>query len=248
MTLTLDRKRHHNRNPVRTGTTEARYGGQLCALARQIGKMVGHFPLDDPRHYGSIEHLLMRYAEMLTPWAESTAAQMLADISRNDVSGWMRLTQDMGRSLRDEIRNAPTGATMRQLLVEQVALIKSIPEDAARRVHELSVAALSDGRRASEISLAIQQSGDVAKSRAILIARTEVSRAASTLTEARARHIGSEGYFWRTAGDGDVRPSHAAMEGKYVRWDEPPMLDRMRGHAGCVPNCRCYPEPDIPKD
>jgi len=90
------------------------------------------------------------------------------------------------------------------------------------------------------------ESGDVARSRALLIARTEVTRTATTLTQARAEHIGSEGYIWRTAGDGDVRPSHRAMNGKFVRWDSPPTLDNLTGHAGCVPNCRCYAEPVIP--
>ncbi|MDR0067994.1 phage head morphogenesis protein, partial [Acinetobacter sp. 11520] len=29
-------------------------------------------------------------------------------------------------------------------------------------------------------------------------------------------------------------------------WDNPPTLDNLKGHAGCLPNCRCYPEPSIP--
>ena len=36
------------------------------------------------------------------------------------------------------------------------------------------------------------------------------------------------------------------MEGKFVRWDSPPTLDGMTGHAGEFPNDRCYPEPVIP--
>ena len=30
-------------------------------------------------------------------------------------------------------------------------------------------------------------------------------------------------------------------------WDSPPTLDGMKGHAGEFPNCRCYPEPVIPR-
>ncbi|MGN5479510.1 phage minor head protein [Cupriavidus basilensis] len=60
--------------------------------------------------------------------------------------------------------------------------------------------------------------------------------------------IGSPGYFWRTSGDKDVRDSHRDMEGKFVEWDKPPTLDGMTGHAGCFPNCRCYPEPALPAD
>jgi uncharacterized protein with gpF-like domain len=38
------------------------------------------------------------------------------------------------------------------------------------------------------------------------------------------------------------------MEGVFVEWDKPPILDNMRGHAGEFPNCRCYPEPVIPRN
>jgi uncharacterized protein with gpF-like domain len=38
------------------------------------------------------------------------------------------------------------------------------------------------------------------------------------------------------------------MEGKFVRWDEPPTLDNLTGHAGALPNCRCRPEPVIPDE
>jgi uncharacterized protein with gpF-like domain len=67
------------------------------------------------------------------------------------------------------------------------------------------------------------------------------------LTQARAEHIGSEGYIWRTSNDSDVRHSHKEMNGRYVRWDTPPRLsDGTVTHAGQIYNCRCYPEPVIP--
>ncbi len=210
--------------------------------------LVNGFPPGDPSVLPTIEQLLQRYAEALTPWAERAAAEMLTEVNRRDEKAWMQYSADLSRALRQEIRTAPTGATMQALMGEQVTLIKSIPLDAAKRVHKLTIEGIEDSTRASEISKAIQAAGDVAKSRADLIARTEVARTASTLTEARALHVGSPGYFWRTSGDGDVRESHREMEGKFVAWDDPPTLDGMKGHAGQFPNCRCYPEPVIPED
>ncbi len=173
---------------------------------------------------------------------------MLDDLNRRDEQAWMQQAQEMSRALRDELRRAPTGETMRALMAEQVTLIKSIPLEAAKRVHRLTIEALEDGTRAAQISKAIQESGEVAKSRADLIARTEVSRAATSLTEARALHVGSPGYFWRTSGDSDVRDSHRKMNGQFVRWDDPPTLDGMTGHAGQFPNCRCWCEVVVPED
>ena len=73
------------------------------------------------------------------------------------------------------------------------------------------------------------------------------SKAHTALTKARAEDVGSDGYIWRSVRDGATRPSHRAMEGKFVKWGEPPTLDGMTGHAGEFPNCRCYPEPVIPR-
>lgn len=79
----------------------------------------------------------------------------------------------------------------------------------------------------------------------ILVARTETSRAANNILRTRAEENGSEGYIWRTSRDSTVRPSHKRMEGKYIEWDNPPTLDKLTGHAGTLPNCRCFPEVDI---
>ncbi len=46
-------------------------------------------------------------------------------------------------------------------------------------------------------------------------------------------------YIWRTRGDGKVRPSHAANDGKIFAWDDPPPT----GHPGEDYNCRCTAEP-----
>lgn len=173
---------------------------------------------------------------------------MLTEVNARDSKAWFAAAAEMSSELRREIRTAPTGELMQALLAEQVTLIKSIPLKAAQRVHELTLKGLEDSTRSSEFVAEIMRSGEVAESRATLIARTETARTASLLTQARAVHIGSEGYIWRTSGDSDVRHSHKEMNGKFVRWDTPPTLsDGTKTHAGQIYNCRCYPEPVIPE-
>ncbi|WP_446903007.1 phage head morphogenesis protein [Burkholderia sp. YIM B11467] len=250
MTLTLDRRRGRPENPVRLSGPERRYRAQLRKIGGQVGVLVDGFPAGDPASASFIEEMLRRYADALTPWAEVTAAQMIADLNRKDEQAWMRRAADMSKAMRDEIRGAPTGEMMRALMTEQVTLIKSIPLEAAQRVHRLTIERMEGGGRAAEISKMIQASGDVAKSRADLIARTEVSRAASNLTEARALHVGSPGYFWRTSEDSDVRIDHRILEGRFIPWDQPPIADRRTGrraHAGCIYGCRCWQEVVLPR-
>lgn len=48
-------------------------------------------------------------------------------------------------------------------------------------------------------------------------------------------------YIWRTRGDGKVRASHAANNGRIFSWDNPPAT----GHPGEDYNCRCTAEPYV---
>lgn len=131
-------------------------------------------------------------------------------------------------------------------MADQVTLIKSLPLEAAERVHRLAIEGIETGGRASSLAAEIMRTGEVTQSRATLIARTETGRVSTVLTQVRAEHIGSPGYTWRTVGDSDVRPSHRAMDRQFVPWGKPPTLDGLTGHAGAIPNCRCYCEPVIP--
>lgn len=195
-----------------------------------------------------LRHQLLRYAEILRPWARSVARYMLADVERRNDRQWRENSREMSRALRAEIAQAPTGAVLEALQDEQVELITSLPKSAAQRVHDLAVGNLYSGARASELAKEVLRTGQVTEARARLIARTEVSRAQCNLTQARAMYAGSEGYVWRTSKDADVRDTHKAMEGRYVRWASPPKTDVNLEpyHAGCGPNCRCWAEPVLP--
>lgn len=254
MILTLDARQRHDRagkraRPPKIRGAELRYAGQLRKVAEQVGSIISPFTPGDISQVPTIQHLLNAYADMLKGWATQTASNMLMDVALRDEQAWQLMAKELSRELRDEIRNAPTGQVMKALLAEQVTLIQSIPKEAAERVHRLTLEGFENSARASEIAKEIMRSGEVSASRAQLIAVTEVSRTASTLTQARAEHIGSDSYIWRTSGDGAVRGDHRILNGKIFRWDSPPIADRRTGaraHAGCIYRCRCFPEPIIP--
>jgi len=198
----------------------------------------------------TIENILRKYADALGPWAEATARRMLEEVSQQDFKSWQRITSTIGKDLQREILTAPTGEVMKNLLAEQVGLIKSIPLSAANRVHDLTLKGIEDSTRAKQIAVEILRSNEVAASRAMLIARTEVSRTAGALTQARAQFVGSDGYIWRTSRDGDVRRDHRELNGKFFRWDDPPIADKKAGrksHLGCIYNCRCWAEVVLPE-
>lgn len=243
----LDRRRQGGRSPVQTRKIERFYSAQLRKIARQIGELISGAPPSTILDSVLMTDRLRKYADLIGPWAQATAERMVGDVAQADRRAWRQHAAEMGRQLLREIDEAPTGVVHREAMQRQVELIKSLPTEAAERVHKLVTEGLTTGARSDQVAAEIMRSGEVAQSRADTIARTEVSRAASTLTQARAEHAGSVGYIWRTAHDGGVRPSHKAMEGRFVAWDAPPELDGMTGHAGRLPNCRCWCEVTLPE-
>jgi SPP1 gp7 family putative phage head morphogenesis protein len=225
---------------------EGGFQRQLSAVSNQVGALVrGFAPKGD---WSGLRDALAEYARIIRKWAPAVVRQMHEQVSRRDLASWIELGRTMGRELRKEIVSAPTGIMLQNAMAEQVELITSLPVEAAERVHELAREAIVTGERAETIQAKIMETGHVTLGRAKTIARTEVARTASLLTESRARFIGSEGYTWRTARDSDVRREHRILEGKFIRWDEPPVAGPSgeRYHAGQGPNCRCYSQPEIP--
>jgi len=220
-------------------TAEQRYARQLRRIAKVVGGLVESH-VDGTSLDKGLAPLLLRYSESLTPFARTIASEMIKSVNSNNYKQFQQLANTLNKNLRLELFEAPTGIVAQRLMSEQVDLIKSLPLEAGIRAQKLSMEAATGGRRAEEVAKELMRTEEVTESRAMLIARTEVSRSNAVITQSRAESVGSDGYIWRTSGDGDVRDSHAEMEGQFVRWDSPPTLDGMVGHAGEFPNCRCF--------
>jgi SPP1 gp7 family putative phage head morphogenesis protein len=235
---------------MKSRRVEREYARQLRSVAKQIDQIVrGFAPKGHVDDEAALQLALRKYAETIRPWAKAVGARMVADIARRDRAMWFEMAEQTGRDLKRLIDGAPIGVAMRQSLDAQVELITSLPLDAAKRVHELTLEGIVNSTRAKEIAAEILKTGEVTASRATLIARTEVGRTATALTHARSNAAGVTHYIWRTSGDSDVRESHRKMNGQVVPWATPPTLsDGTVTHAGAIYNCRCYPEPIIPED
>ena len=223
---------------------ELDYLRNLKQIVRQINSLVKTFAPD-----GTLEHpeelniALRKYSEMIRPWAIAVAGKMLARVAQRGESAWFQMGRDMGRDLRKELQDAPTGERVRELLDIQVELITSIPLDAAQRIHKLTLEGMAKGQSTSSIAKEIMRQNEVSASKAMCIARTEVARTASVLIQARAEHVGSTHYIWKTSRDADVRDSHRKLQGTVIAFDDPPTTDGLTYHAGQGPNCRCWISP-----
>jgi SPP1 gp7 family putative phage head morphogenesis protein len=230
---------------IRARKVEEGYSRRLRKIAAHIGELVNAmYDPDDPVATRHISDALDRYGMLLEPWARAVGSRMVAEVNARDKRAWRETSAEISRLMQAQLSDTAVGALTRQRLDDQVSLITSLPRDAAERVRKLTLEGITQGTRANQIAAEIMRSGEVSRSRANTIARTEVSRTGTEFTRARAESVGSTHFIWRSSRDGDVRKSHKALDGKTFRWDDPPECDP--GHhalPGAIYNCRCWPEP-----
>jgi len=226
---------------------ERRYSLTLRKVARTISAMIGAH-IDGPtlHNQAQLQKQLDLYSEAIGPWANRVAAGFIASVNRTNQQAWSARSQAIATRLKTEMATSRIGQVAQQLQSEQVTLIQSIPIEAGIRAQRLAMSAATGGRRADDVAAELLKTEQVTTSRATLIARTEIAKANSAITQARAEFVGATHYIWRTAGDGDVRESHAELDGQVFRYDDPPSVGDEGNHGpGEYPNCRCYSEPII---
>lgn len=206
--------------------------------------------------------------------SEAIALKMVTGLFDDTGRTWREAARNSGKgreiyqALQKELLGE-RGARIRELVQENADLISTLPKNIADDVAAYVDREAMKGRRASDIADEIRRMfPDKTRARAELIARTQVSMTQTNLVQARAEDLGLDWYVWRACGgnngDGRTRSSHRHMSGVLIRWSDPPApedlfpLRRVDGspynntlghyHAGCCPNCRCYPEPVVDLD
>jgi len=155
-----------------------------------------------------------------------------------------RNLKDLGNSLGISLKESdPAAASQVATFAEEnAALIRSLGEDVITEVADAVTKAQEEGLTAEGLASYLQERFGVVKSRATLIANDQVLKLNGRLTEARQAQAGIRQYTWSTAGDGRVRPEHAARNGQVFSWNDPPP----DGHPGTPVLCRCSAIPVFP--
>lgn len=223
----------------------------LCDMFKKIAQSVGGDQAlymqrmnQFQNSYQYEKYIMSAVKRMVTPIADINA-KTWREAARKSTRG--RFLYDL---LMEELQQGKDILINDQLL-ENAALIKTLPNDIAEKVVKDIADEALKGKRARSIEQIIRQETDKhSRASARLIARTEVAKTQSALTRVRAQTLDLQWYVWRTALDGNrVRPSHRLMECVLVNWNDPPSPEELAGeksvghyHAGNIWNCRCFSE------
>lgn len=133
-------------------------------------------------------------------------------------------------------------ATFEQAVNMNVALIKTIGPQYLDQVEDAIYTGLKSGVDGHSLKKLVMDVNGQNYNRAKLIARDQLQKFNSALSQSRQQAIGVEGYIWRTSGDERVREDHLANDGQRFDWNNPPAAT---GHPGEDIQCRCTAEPDL---
>jgi SPP1 gp7 family putative phage head morphogenesis protein len=231
---------------------EKEYAAGIKKIVRRVLQ-----PVHEPE---TLTEFLARIAERsqqedIRRASETLAERMVKWTNTGNVKTWREAaarsmqSQKLYRLLEKEMQGA-TGEAVRRIIQQNARLISSIPLEAATRLTDEVTKAQQRGARAGTIAKMMKaRFPELVRSRVNLVARTEVSKAASSLTQARAEELDLPCYIWDTSSDVRVRPSHKNMQGVVCFWNDPPAPEALIGvksslgayNVGNCPNDRCGP-------
>ena len=122
-----------------------------------------------------------------------------------------------------------------EAVAANVALINSLPQQYLDRVEQAVMASLQAGTLNTSLADDLSKIEGITQNRARLIARDQLGKINSRLSQLRQQSLGITHYTWSTSLDERVRKRHRQREGDLIAWDSPPP----NGHPGQPIQCRC---------
>ena len=195
---------------------------------------------------GIINRVASSLLSRLNSVAERMAERFTASVQQNaDVSLFASM-RDAGLTVKMNMTEEMADA-YDAVRAENVALIKSIPEQYHRQVEVLVNESVARGRDLKYLADELHKRYGITRRRAEFIARDQNDKAASTLTAARQRQQGfTQGEWMHSHAGKEPRASHVHANGKTFDLAKGMKIDGEYIMPGQLINCRCTWAPVIP--
>lgn len=235
---------------------ELNYASELLTITNYIKQQTKEILLpvlkEQESQYGytkdgfaeTIEAAIKKLAKSVSIFANTKARYMAARAvartkNATDAQLVAAARMALGIDIGPVLAKAPLKIEIEAAIIANTNLIKSLPTTYITQLRPLVLDGIQHGIRFEVLQKEILAKNNVTESRAKLIARDQIAKLNSSITEARQTQLGITKYEWQTSGDERVRTSHEANDGKVFSWDNPPAT----GHPGQDFQCRCVAIP-----
>lgn len=232
---------------------------------REIDRLLKQYlHIPDTATLGEITARLVEYGHaknFLGGFAKTLAKQMITQVRHYNATSWRQAAKESshGRTIYQMLKRdlaGSLGVSVDVMVRENANLISTVPLNVAQALTKYIQTRQTEGIRSDQIVKEIR--GKLPKLREYevrRIARTEVAKADTAITRARAESIGLNWYQWETSEDQRVRKSHRKMDRVLIAWNDAPapevlVHENSQGHyhAGNIYNCRCVALPIVRLD
>lgn len=189
-----------------------------------------------------------RWIKKFDNMAEKIATKFAESGRKATDSSFQSALKDAGWAVKFQVTPVMRDA-MNATIVENVSLIKSIPQQYLTDVQGTVMRGFTQGRDLQAISDELQQRYGVTKRRAALIARDQSSKLTATVTQARRVELGLFDAVWVHSSAGkEPRPSHVKAGKEKQQFDvrKGLLLDGEYLLPGQAINCRCSSRTILP--
>ena len=196
----------------------------------------------------TIKELAKRWLKNFEEAAPKLADWFSLDVMERTDASLRAILRQGGFSVRFKMTRAMR-ETFNATRAQNVALIKSIPEQYLKNVEGAVMRSVQAGRDMGPLAKELQKNYGVTKKRAALIARTQNNLASGAMNRTRQIELGVTKAKWRHSGGGkEPRPTHVANNGKLYDvkkgWFDP--HEKKWIFPGQLINCRCVSISVIP--
>ena len=245
--------------PAVTRSEERKFWKNLCKIFQRLidsvkngsGNLTEHSP--EWRAFmqsDEVDGFLKRIIRKMVKNQRDESARSWREAASKGTNG-----REIHRIITHEMQG-PVGTMVEQLVAENAAFIKTLPEEWAKYASQYAAREALKGNRPEEVEAELRKViPEHMQKNLKCIARTECAKANAAIVQARAEACGIRAYFWRCVKDERSRDAHAAMDGILIFYDDPPNPEALfptKGvkpygnyHAGNTFNCRCYQEPVV---
>lgn len=181
--------------------------------------------------------------------APALAAWFVQSAAKRSDAALRKILKDAGITVEFRMTKAMRDI-LNASLADNVALIKSIPEQYHTQIQGLVMRSVQTGRDLGALSTELRARYGVTERRAALIARTQNNMATSSMQHARQTELGIEEAIWMHSHAGVTpRKTHLANDGKRYNiatgWYDPDPKVRRHIWPSELINCRCQSKPVV---
>lgn len=191
-----------------------------------------------------------RFSVLFARAAKGVSERMVDEVQTNSATGLRNSLREISGSIAlktDVLTSGPVADVITASVAENVALIKSIPQQFLDGVQGAVMRSITSGNGLADLEPYIKQQQGVTGRRAKNIALDQTRKAYNVINKARMQGLGMSKFEWiHTGGSQQPRQDHIDMSGNIYSFDDPPVIDQRtgeRGIPGQAPNCRCTMRP-----